>query len=273
MASLSGKTVLITGASAGIGAAIAEALAKEGSNLILLARSQDNLTSVAKKIQELAPGVSVHSIPIDAQYYEAVKTAVDSAVLVMGQIDILINNAGLALGAPSRFHELTIEQIQQMSNTNINGTMFTTHAVLNSGMAARKQGTILNVSSTTALEAPPFPGEAVYHASKAFLEGFSNSLRNEYTNTNLRIMTLRPGAVASTNFHIQRVGHDQSQYDEFFEGWEGEALRAGDVAEQVVWMLRAPERISVKALDVVSTAQRSIMVWDREWDERNGERK
>lgn len=126
--------------------------------------------------------------------------------------------AGLALGAPSTFHELSIDQIVQMNNTNMSGYMFTTYAVLNASMAKRKAGTILNVTSTTALEAPPFPGEAVYHANKAFQEGFSNALRNELCGTNIRVLVLRPGVVA-TNFHEQRVGYNKNDYDSFIEGF------------------------------------------------------
>jgi 3-hydroxy acid dehydrogenase / malonic semialdehyde reductase len=106
-----------------------------------------------------------------------------------------------------------------MNNTNINGMMFVTHCVLNQGMAARKTGTILNITSVTGLEVPPFPGEAVYHANKACQEAFSNALRNELSGTNIKVLVLRPGCVA-TNFHSLRVGHDQDMYNSFFEGFE-----------------------------------------------------
>ncbi|KAJ0331361.1 hypothetical protein COL5a_002902 [Colletotrichum fioriniae] len=117
--------------------------------------------------------------------------------------------------------DLKIEDIITMSNTNINGTMFVTHSVLNRSMMKHKpgKGTILNVTSVTAHEVPPFPGEAVYHASKAFQEGFTNSLRNELVETDIKVLAIRPGVVA-THFHTQRVGFDQDQYDSFVEGYE-----------------------------------------------------
>lgn len=152
-----------------------------------------------------------------------------------------------------------------MSGTNINGVMYTTHAVLNQSMWPRKRGTIINVSSVTGLECPPFPGEAVYHASKAFLEGFSNSLRNETSGSNIKVLTVRPGVVR-THFHLQRVKYDQDAMDEFMQGYE--PLVAEDVAESVLYMLTLPERVSIKALDVVPTAQRSLTCFDREWDSR-----
>ena len=106
-----------------------------------------------------------------------------------------------------------------MNNTNINGMMFVTHSVLNKSMIPRESGTVLNVTSITALEVPPFPGEAVYHANKACQEAFTNALRNELNQTNIRVLALRPGFVA-TNFHSLRFGHDKEKYDKFFEGFE-----------------------------------------------------
>lgn len=105
-----------------------------------------------------------------------------------------------------------------MNSTNINGLMFATYAVLKASMMSRKAGTILNVTSITGLEVPPFPGEAVYHANKAAQEAFTNALRNELSGTNIRVLALRPGCVA-TNFHSLRVGHDQEMYKSFFDGF------------------------------------------------------
>ena len=105
-----------------------------------------------------------------------------------------------------------------MNNTNINGMMFVTYAVLNQSMLKLKAGTILNITSITGLEVPPFPGEAVYHANKACQEAFSNALRNELSGTDIRVLVLRPGYVA-TNFHSLRVGHDKEKFDSFFEGF------------------------------------------------------
>lgn len=147
----------------------------------------------------------------------------------------------------------------------MNGVMFATHAVLNQSMWPRKRGTILNVSSVTGLECPPFDGEAVYHATKAFLEGFTNSLRMETSGSDIRVLTLRPGCV-TTNFHLQRVKYDEEAMDEFFYGYE--PLVAEDIAESAVYMLNLPSRVSIKALDCVPTAQRALTRFDREWNAR-----
>ncbi|TDZ16368.1 NADP-dependent 3-hydroxy acid dehydrogenase [Colletotrichum orbiculare MAFF 240422] len=266
MVSLKGQTALITGASMGIGAAIAKSLAEHGVNVALVARSKDKLEAVRDDISKEYPDVKIGVYPVDLQNQADVEKAVISVVSEIGDIDILINNAGLALGAPARFWELSIDQVAQMSGTNINGVMFTTHAVLNHSMWGKKKGTILNVSSVTGLECPPFNGEAVYHASKAFLEGFTNSLRMETAGSDIRVLNLRPGCV-TTHFHLQRVKYDQDAMDEFFQGYE--PLVAEDLAETVIYMLSAPARISIKALDCVPTAQRALTRLDREWNARH----
>lgn len=176
------------------------------------------------------------------------------------------SKAGLALGAPARFWELPIKLIDQMNGTNLNGVMYTTHSVLNRSMWRRKDGTIINISSVTGLEAPPFDGEAVYHANKACLEGFSNSLRMETAGSNIRVLVLRPGCVA-THFHLQRVQYDDKAMDEFFYGYE--PLVSEDLADAVSYMLTRSGRVSIKALDCVPTAQRALTRFDREWNDRN----
>ena len=255
----------------GIGAAIAERLAHEKANLILFARSEDKLATVAKDIQSIAgSSIKVFSTAVDVQSYESVQSALKSVVSQIGTIDVLINNAGLALGAPNAFPDLEIDEITQMSGTNLNGFMFTTYAVLNEGrMKERKQGTIINVTSTTGLQVPPFPGEAVYHASKAFQEAFTNVLRVELQETNIKVLALRPGVVA-THFHEQRVGYDKKLYDDFMSGME--PLVAEDVAEAAAYMLSTKERISVTAMNVEPTPQRSLQVMDKTWNDRNGVR-
>lgn len=267
---MKGLNVLITGASQGIGAEIAKAAARESANVILFARSEDKLVALAKEIDAQFTGSSEHGAiyrVVDVQDYAAVEAAVKSVVRHLGDIDILVNNAGLALGAPKRFPELSIPDIVTMSNTNINGVMFSAYATLNAGgMMRRKRGTILNVTSTTGLEVPPFPGEAVYHSSKAFQEAFTNVLRTELQNTNIKVLALRPGVVA-TNFHEQRVGYDKEQYDDFMDGFE--PLAAKEVAEAAIFMLTTSEKVSIKALDVVPTAQRTLQVIDKTWNERN----
>jgi 3-hydroxy acid dehydrogenase/malonic semialdehyde reductase len=267
--SLTGKVVLITGASMGIGAATARRLAKEGATLVLLSRSEDKLARLARDIEAQSLGAAkVRYVVVDVRSHDALAAGVREVVQDLGSpIDVLINNAGLALGAPVRFPDQSIADITTMLETNLNGVMFSAHAVLNEGLMLQLQtGTILNVTSVTALEVPPFSGEAVYHAVMAAQEGFSNALRNELSGTNIKVAVVRPGVVA-TNFHEQRVGFDHAMNDSFVQGYE--PLVADDVADAIAWMLSTPERVAVKALDVVPTAQRSLSVFDRSWSDRN----
>ncbi|KAJ9638752.1 hypothetical protein H2199_006612 [Coniosporium tulheliwenetii] len=179
----------------------------------------DKLATLAKNLTPAHPGCKVIYKAVDVGDQKAVDAAVALSIQEIGEIDVLVNNAGLALGAPAAFPQLSISDIMTMNNTNINGMMWVTHAVLNQSMLSRKEGTILNVTPTTALEVPPFPGEAMYHSNKALQEGFTNVLRHELSETNIRVLALRPGCVA-TNFHSLRVGHDKEKYDKFFEGFQ-----------------------------------------------------
>ncbi|KAI4651597.1 uncharacterized protein J4E79_009077 [Alternaria viburni] len=269
--SLKDQTVLITGASMGIGAAIARRLAAESATLILFARSDDKLKALSDELKKEHKDLKIFTSVVDVQDHTSLSTAVSNIVQQVSHIDVLINNAGLAIGAPSRFPDLKIQDIITMTSTNINGYMFAAYTVLNEGkMKERGKGTILNVTSTTGLEVPPFPGEAVYHASKACQEAFTNVLRTELVGTDIKVLALRPGVVA-TNFHEQRVGYEKQSYDTFMSGFE--PLVAPDVAEAAAFMLSQKDRVSVKALDVVPTAQRSLQVFDREWNSRDEGRK
>ncbi|KAB2570471.1 NADP-dependent l-serine l-allo-threonine dehydrogenase [Lasiodiplodia theobromae] len=270
--SLSGKIILITGASMGIGAAIARRLAQESATLILLSRSADKLHALASSLRADIPHAGpIHVAAADVRQHAQLAAALSTIRaqhLADRPLDALINNAGLALGAPALFPHQSIEHIATMTATNVDGVLFAAHAALNQGgMLDAARGTIVNVTSVTGLEVPPFPGEAVYHATKAAQEAFTNALRNELRETSIRVIAIRPGVVA-TNFHEQRVGYDKGMYEGFVEGYE--PLVADDVAEAVAWVLERPERVAVKALDVVPTAQRSLQVFDRKWNERNG---
>ncbi|KAJ4358037.1 uncharacterized protein N0V89_002616 [Didymosphaeria variabile] len=230
--SLRNQNVLITGASIGIGAAIAHRLAQEGANLILFSRTESKLKYLSQDIQSNigANTIRIFTTAVDVSNQVEVTKAISNVVKQSGPIDILINNAGLALGAPAAFQDLSIEDVVAMTGTNVNGASL--------------------------------PG-----TNKRFQEGFTDALRTELGGTNIKVLALRPGVVA-THFHEQRVGFDKDAYNGFMEGFE--PLLAEDVAEAAAWMLSGEERISVKALDVVPSAQRSLSVFDRKWNGRNG---
>ncbi|TIC24849.1 NAD(P)-binding protein [Wallemia mellicola] len=277
--SLVGKSVFITGASSGIGAALAKQLVVAGADVYLFARSTDKLKSLAEEIKLQNPEKKAQvafSQDGDVTQYDKVKKAVDECIAAFGKIDILINNAGLALGAPRRFHEQSLEEIQTVNDVNVMGVYWATHAVLNGSMIKNNSGTILNVSSITGLNAPTFPGEATYHASKTSLEGFSNVLRHELTGTDIKVLVIRPGCV-ETHFHEQRVGYDKELYDDFFSGFDYKAfidehdrqLTADEVAEGAISMLSTPLKVSINALNIMPTPQRGY-INDTTWNARHG---
>lgn len=273
---LAGLNIIITGASSGIGRATAFACAEAGAaNLFLWARTKEKLDEVSDAISKNSSNkTKVTVLSVDVRDSSAVNEAVRKSFSSgdCKQIDVLINNAGLAIGAPARFSELKLEDINTMVDTNLKGMLYASHSVLNAGkMLDRGKGTILNITSTTSLEVPPFPGEAIYHTTKASQEAFTNSLRTELQGTNIKVLALRPGVVADTTFHKQRVGYREDEYDDFMSGFE--PLVAEDVAEQIVWVLSMgvrKERVAIKALDVVPSAQRMLYVIDKTWNERNG---
>lgn len=175
MTHLAGKTAFLTGASSGIGAALAKQLYAADINVYLFARSTDKLHKLSDEIKREYPDAQAKlaiSQEGDVTNYEKVKKAVDDAVEQFGAIDILINNAGLALGAPRPFWEQSLEEIQTVNDVNVIGVYWATHAVLKASMIKNNSGTILNISSVTGLQPPTFPGEASYHTSKAALGMF-----------------------------------------------------------------------------------------------------
>ncbi|KAH6719704.1 short-chain dehydrogenase/ reductase-like protein [Leptodontidium sp. MPI-SDFR-AT-0119] len=255
MSSLKGQTAIMTGASMGIGEANARRLAEDGANVVLMSRSKDKLDKLKERILSKTPSAKVAVFAVDIQNFKDVDKAVEAAVVEFGSIDILVNNA-----------ELPIELIDQMNGTNISGLMYTTHSVLNRSMIPKEKGSILNISSVTALECPPFPGEAIYHANKACIEAFSNSLRTETSGTNIRVMVLRPSCVVA-HCHLQRVNYDQKAIDDLFSGYL--PLVAWEIANSASFMLARPESMTIKALDCVPPAQRSLVNFDLTWGKRN----
>lgn len=229
--------------------------------------SYDKLDKLRSELQAIPQAGPIHLFAVDVGVHTQVRDEVREIVKQLGRpIDILINNAGLALAASKTFPEQDISGISTMVNTNINGFINASHSVLNEGgMLAAKRGQVINITSVTALECPPFSGEAIYHTCKAAQEAFTNAMRNELKDTDIKVLAIRPGVVA-TNFHEQRVEYDQEMYQEFVDGYE--PLLAADIAETVAWVLEKPVRVSVKAIDIVPTAQRSLMVFDRKWNER-----
>ena len=242
---MSGKTIFITGASSGFGAACARMFATEGNRLVLIARRVDPLL----KLQvDLSANAEIHVIPLDVGDREAVQGAIESLPERFRSIDVLLNNAGLALGLEPA-HQADLDDWETMVDTNIKGVMYCTRFVL-PGMVARNSGHIINISSTAG--AWPYPGGNVYGGTKAFVAQFSRNLRCDLLGTRVRVSCIQPG-MAETEFSKVRFKGNDEQAAGVYRGTE--PLTAEDIAETVRWVTNQPQHVNVNTLELMSIDQ------------------
>ncbi|MGB9081386.1 MAG: SDR family oxidoreductase [Desulfuromonadaceae bacterium] len=242
---MSGKTIFITGASAGFGAACALMFATGGNRLILTAR---RLEPLLKLQEELSADAEVQVIPLDVTDREAVQGAIESLPERFRSIDVLLNNAGLALGLEPA-HRADLDDWETMVDTNIKGVMYCTRFIL-PGMVARNCGHIVNISSTAG--AWPYPGGNVYGGTKAFVTQFSRNLRCDLLGTRVRVSCIQPG-MAETEFSKVRFKGDDEQAADVYRGTE--PLTAEDIAETVRWIVSQPPHVNVNTLELMSIDQ------------------
>jgi 3-oxoacyl-[acyl-carrier protein] reductase len=233
MESLKGKKALITGGGKGIGRALAVALAQEGVDIALMGRSAGSLESVAKELSGM--GVKVAYAIADVN---AVNTAVIHLTKELGEIDILINNAGIA--AFGGFLELEPAQWEQIIQVNLMGVYYVTRAIL-PGMIERKTGDIINISSTAGQRGAPLT--SAYSASKFGLLGLTESLMLEVRKHNIRVSALTPSTIAT----------DMAKDLNLTDGNPDKVLQPEDLAEFVVAQLKLNRRVLVKSAGLWST--------------------
>ncbi|MDA8427674.1 MAG: SDR family oxidoreductase [Geobacteraceae bacterium] len=242
---MSGQTIFITGASSGFGAACARVFARPGNRLILTARRIDPLIRL---LEELSSICAVHIVPLDVSDRQAVQGAVDALPEQFREIDVLLNNAGLALGLEPA-HQVDLDDWETMVDTNIKGVMYCTRLIL-PGMVARNRGHIVNISSTAS--AWPYPGGNVYGGTKAFVTQFSRNLRCDLLGTRVRVTCIQPG-MAETEFSTVRFKGDEEKAAKVYAGTE--ALTAADIAETVQWVVNRPPHVNINTLELMSIDQ------------------
>ncbi|MCP4368209.1 MAG: SDR family oxidoreductase [Deltaproteobacteria bacterium] len=239
------KTVFITGATSGFGKACAIRFVNEGWRLILAARRKERLQELQRELEKKEP---VHIITMDVRHQKAVRAATENLPDEFKNIDVLINNAGLALGiGPS--HEADLDDWETMVDTNIKGLMYCTHSLL-PHMAVRKQGHIINVGSVAGTW--PYPGGNVYGATKAFVKQFSNNLRTDLLGTQIRVTNIEPG-MAESEFSIVRFKGDSDKAARVYEGVQ--PLTPDDIAEIIYWVANLPPHVNINSLEVMPTNQ------------------
>jgi NADP-dependent 3-hydroxy acid dehydrogenase YdfG len=235
--------VFVTGASSGFGAAIARRFAGIGARLVLSARRADRLVSLAADL-----GVPVHFLPLDVRDRAAVERAVASLPAEFADVDVLVNNAGAAIGlepAP----EANVDDWEAMVDTNCKGLMYVTRAVL-PGMVARDRGHIVNLGSVAGTY--PYPGGNVYGATKAFVEQLSLNLRADLAGKRIRVTNIEPG-MAETEFSLVRFKGDEARARAVYQGFP--PLTSEDVAEAVFWCASLPAHVNVNRLELMSVMQ------------------
>ena len=243
------KTAFITGASSGIGEACARKFAENGYRLILNARRADKLHEVAEEMKR-AHGTEVLELVFDVRNREEALKAVETLPAAWREIDVLVNNAGLALGLEKE-HEGDFADWETMIDTNIKGLLTITRAVVPM-MVKQGKGHIINIGSVAGDAA--YANGAVYCATKAAVKVLGDGLRIDLADTPLRVTTIKPGLV-ETNFSVVRFHGDKQRADNVYKGIK--PLTGADVADCVWFAASAPEHVQVAEILVLATHQAS----------------
>jgi NADP-dependent 3-hydroxy acid dehydrogenase YdfG len=247
MTRLRDQTVLITGASSGIGAATMRLMADEGARVVGVARRNDRIDSLISEIR--ATGGSALGLPADVTERDEVNRCVDRVIQEFGRIDVLVNNAGIMPLSPVR--ELRVEEWDRMIDVNVRGLLYCIAAVL-PHMLRQHKGHIVNVGSVAGRR--PFPTGTIYSATKFAVRAISAGLRNELSpNDNIRVTDVEPGVVATELAdHIADAAARQT----FAQRWEGRRmLDAEDIGRAIVYVASQPEHVNVNELLVRPTEQ------------------
>src|SRR3954468_8567690 len=251
---LSGTTVLITGASAGIGAACARAFAAEGARLVLAARRAERLQAVIAGLA--AAGAETHALELDVRDQAAVAAAVQGLPEGWEAIDVLVNNAGLGRGM-DKLWEGDPASWDEMVDTTVKGLLYVTRAVL-PGMVRRGRGHVINLGSVAGHEV--YPGGAVYCATKHAVGAITRGLRMDVLGTGVRVSTVDPGMV-ETEFSVVRFHGDRERADKVYRGMT--PLVADDIADTVLWVATRPPHVCIDEIIIKPTDQASATMVHR----------
>ncbi len=241
--SASDQIVLITGATAGFGAATARRFIKEGAKVILTGRRTDRLEALKAEL-----GDAAHTVAFDIQDQDAVAAAITGLPDDFKNITVLVNNAGLAMGM-SGAQEAKMSDWNTMISTNISGLVACTHAVL-PGMVARDRGHIVNLGSVAGTY--PYPGGNVYGATKAFVHQFSLNLRADLVGKNVRVTSVEPG-MAESEFSVVRFEGDADKAAGVYKGMQ--PMTPDDIAESIYWVTSMPAHVNVNTIEMMPTMQ------------------
>jgi 3-hydroxy acid dehydrogenase/malonic semialdehyde reductase len=236
--------VFITGATAGFGAAMARIFATNGHRVLIAGRREDRLEALAGEL-----GPNVRPVPLDVTDKAAIRAALDALPAAWRDIDVLINNAGLAHGIKPA-HEAVLEDWETMIATNCSGLVTMTRAVL-PRMVERGSGLVINLGSVAGHY--PYPGGNVYGATKAFVEQFTLNLRADLVGTGVRATNIAPGLCGGTEFSNVRFKGDDAAAAKVYEGTT--PLTAEDIAATAYWIATLPAHVNVNSIELMPTCQ------------------
>jgi 3-hydroxy acid dehydrogenase / malonic semialdehyde reductase len=245
------KIIFITGTTSGFGKAIAEKFAQNRNNLIITGRRKELLINIAKN---LITTYNIEVLPLcfDVRKVEEVKNAIDSLPEKWRAIDVLVNNAGLAVGLHP-IHEGVIDDWERMIDTNVKGLLYMTRTV-SPLMVERKQGHIINIGSIAGKEV--YPNGNVYCGSKYAVDAITKGMRIDLLPYNIKVTQIAPGA-ADTEFSLVRFKGDKQKADNVYKGFT--PLSADDVADAVWYVTTLPPHVNVNDMVLMPTAQASSM--------------
>ena len=238
------RTVFVTGATAGFGTAIARGYAKSGARLILCGRRHDRLVELRNEL-----AVPCQMLALDVRDRKAVETAIATLPADFAAIDVLINNAGLALGLEPA-HQADLDDWETMIDTNVKGLMYVTRAVL-PGMVERDRGHVVNISSIAG--SYPYPGGNAYGASKAAVTQFSLNLIADLVKTRVRVTNIEPGLCGGSEFSLVRFKGNAEAADKVYAGTT--PLSSDDVAEAVLWATSLPAHVNINRIEMMPVSQ------------------
>jgi len=238
------RTAFVTGASNGFGAAIVRRFAAEGVRVVALARRQDRLAGLAAEL-----GDSVLPVRLDVRDRAAVQDVVAGLPAEFAEIDVLVNNAGLAKGLKPA-QEADLDDWEEMIDTNCKGLVYCTRTIL-PGMVERRRGHVVNLGSVAGTY--PYPGGNVYGATKAFVHQFSLNLRSDLHGTGVRVTSVEPGLSGETEFSTVRFGGDQDKADAVYAGTQ--PLVPADIAEAVYWVVSQPAHVNINTIEMMPVTQ------------------
>ena len=250
-----GITVMITGATSGIGKAAATLFAQHGYRLILTGRRAERLSDIKSELQD-AHSNKILTLAFDVRDLESVHKAIESLEKEWQNIDILLNNAGLASGL-SPIYEGDVRGWEQMIDTNIKGLLYVTRAVT-PGMVARRKGQIINICSTAGKEI--YPNGNVYVATKHAVDALTRAMRLDLFKHNVRVGQVAPGMVEDTEFSLIRFNGD-AEKAKIYE--DIKPLNAGDIADAIYYIATRPEHVNIQDIVMMSVQQGSANHFDR----------